>query len=355
MRIAIIGSGLAGLSCARALHSFGHEVEIFEMMSKDDPTRPRQMEGSVHFLNNVPKLCSDKNMKTLEVCSPSHTILLKGDIGFFYEVGGETGIEARERKITEESIPINYSGKVEKKEQLEDQFDIVVAADGYRSRIALEAGLRSKTHTQVGIGVGFTVEGDFNPEWMKIWFTNQLSLHGYAYIIPFSTTEASLVSASIGKNIPVKTYRRSLRQLAVLKGWNILDEWVDFESWYDFSSYQKDNLFVVGNAGSFTDPAFGFGLKWGIQSAKLCAEAIYKNLDYNLLIEDKLLPEFDSYKVLRKFFENASDHDYDRFVESLRNPLVRNLVLSERPILQKLARTLMLNRITQLPKKILPR
>lgn len=218
MRIAIIGSGMAGVSCARALHSFGHEVEIFEMMSKDSPTRPRQMEGSAHFLDNVPKLYPDQNMKTLEIRSPSHTILLKGNIGFFYEVGGETGIEARERRLIEESISINYSRRVEKKEQLEDQFDIVVAADGSSSRIALEAGLRSKTPTQVGIGVGFTVEGDFNPEWTTIWLNNQLSLHGYAYIIPFSTTEASLVSFSIGKNVPVKTYRKSLRQLAVSRG-----------------------------------------------------------------------------------------------------------------------------------------
>lgn len=355
MRIAIIGSGMAGVSCARALHSFGHEVEIFEMMSKDSPTRPRQMEGSAHFLDNVPKLYPDQNMKTLEIRSPSHTILLKGNIGFFYEVGGETGIEARERRIIEESISINYSKRVENKEQIEDQFDIVVAADGYSSRIALEAGLRSKTHTQVGIGVGFTVEGDFNPEWMTIWFNNQLALHGYAYIIPFSTTEASLVSASIGKNVPVKTYRKSLRQLAVSRGWKILDEWVDFESWYDFSSYQKDNLFVVGNAGSFTDPALGFGLKWGIKSAKLCAEAIHKNLDYNLLLEDELLPEFGSCQVLRKFFESASDQDYDRFVGSFRNPLVRNLVQSGRPILQKLARTLLLHRVTQLSKRTLLR
>ncbi|MCK5592484.1 NAD(P)/FAD-dependent oxidoreductase [Candidatus Bathyarchaeota archaeon] len=351
MRIAIVGSGMVGVSCARALHRFGHEVEIFEVLSKDSPTRPRQMEGSVHFLDNVPELHPDQKMKALEIHSPSHTILLKGKLGYFYEVGGETGIEARERRIIEESIPINYSKRVEKKEQLEDQFDVVVAADGYRSRIALEAGLRSKTPTQVGIGVGFTVEGDFNPECMTIWFNNQLSLHGYTYIIPFSTTEASLVSASIDQNVPVKTFRKNLKQLAVQRGWQILDEWVDFESWYTFSSYQKDNLFVVGNAGSFVDPALGFGLKWGLKSAELCAEAIHKNLDYNLLLEDELLPEFGSSQVLRKFFESASDQDYDRFVESFRNPLVRTLVQSGNPIFQKLARTLLLYRVNQLSKR----
>jgi flavin-dependent dehydrogenase len=351
MRIAIVGSGMTGLSCARALHSFGHEVEIFEKMPKDSPTRPRQMEGSVYFLDNVPELHPDQSMNTLEIRSPSHTILLKGNIGHFYEVGGETGIEARERRVIEESIPINYSRRVEKKDQLEDQFDIVVAADGYSSKIALEAGLRSKTPAQVGIGVGLTVEGDFNPRWMTIWFNNQLSLHGYAYIIPFSSTEASLVSASIGQRIPVKTYRKSLKQLAVLRGWKILDEWVDFESWYNFSSYQKDNLFVIGNAGSFIDPALGFGLKWGVKSAKLCAEAIHKNLDYNLLLENKLLPAFGICQVLRKFFERASDQDYDRFVGSFRNPIVRNLVQSGKPVLHKLARTLLQHRVTQLSKK----
>lgn len=306
------------------------------MASKDIPTRPKQMEGSVHFFDNVPKLQPNRNMKQLEIHSPSVTVSLKGNIGFFYEVGGQMGIEAKARKSIEKFITIHYATKVENKGQLEDEFDAIVAADGYRSRIAEEDGLRSRLPKQVGVGVGVTVEGDFNPERMAVWFDNYLSLHGYAYIIPFSKRQASLVSASIGKRVPIRLYRERLKEFAISREWKIVNEWIDFESWYDFSCYHKDNLYVIGNAGSFTDPALGFGLKWAIKSARLCARAVHENLDYDLLLERELLPEFNPWKIVRKVLERADDEDYDRFVNLFNIPYVKNSVESGESILHKL-------------------
>ena len=117
-----------------------------------------------------------------------------------------------------------------------------------------------------------------------------------------------------------------------MRGWDLQDGWVDFESWYDFSSYAKDNLYVIGNAGSFVESAFGFGLKWATQSAKLCAKAIHENIDYNLLIRKELLPELESFQLIRKFFEAAEDSDYDKFVRRFNNPLVKKLAESGKSI-----------------------
>jgi|GEM_PF-6493510 len=293
------------------------------------------MEGSVYFFNNVPELRSNRDMKKLEIHSPSFDVFLNGNIGFLYEIGGEKGIDTTLRKTMEKLIPIHYNQKVRSIRQLE-KFDAIVAADGYHSRIAKEVGLRSSSAKQIGVGVGLTVEGNFHPEWMAIWFNNYLSLHGYAYVIPFSENEASLVSASISKSVPIRTYRKRLKEFAIDKGWRILNEWVDFESWFDFKSYHKDNVYVIGNAGSFTEPAFGFGLKYAIKSAKLCAKAIHQNLDYDVLIEKDLLPEFGSWQVMRRFFESADNEDYDRFVNCFNTPQTKILVESGRSILVKL-------------------
>jgi len=327
-RIAVVGSGIAGTTCAKALHTLGYDVEIFEMTPKDSPTRPRQMEGSVHCLENVPELQPSRNMKKLEIHSPNFVVSLKGNLGFFYEMGGEIGIEAKARKVIERLIPIHYGTMVKSKRQLEDEFDVIIAADGYRSKIAEEAGLRSGIPKQVGVGVGLTVKGDFDPEWMAIWFDNYLSFHGYTYVMPFSKREASLISASTGKRVHFRIYRERLKELAASRGWKVLDEWVDFESWYDFSSYHRDNLYVIGNAGSFTDPALGFGLKWAIKSAKLCAKAIHENLDYDSLLDRELLPEFSSWQVMRKIFESANNKDYDKFVNIFNRPYAKNSVES---------------------------
>jgi flavin-dependent dehydrogenase len=331
-KIAIIGAGFAGTTCARELHKLGYEVEIFERSTKDKSTRPRQMEASINLLQNIPEIEPTCNMKRIELHSPSITASLNGKLGFFYEVGGRSGIDAKARKSTEELLPIHYSTRIESKKQLQDEFQVIVAADGYRSMLAKEAGLIVSRTPKRGVGVGFTVKGNFDPELIEVWLDNYFSLRGYSYVIPFSKHEASLVSVSSGKTINQAIYRERLKELAQLRKWELQGGWVDFESWYDFSSYAEDDLYVVGNAGSFTEPAFGFGLKWAIKSAKLCARAIHENVDYNLLIRKELLPDFESFEVMKKFFETAENGDYDNFVKRFKNPLVKKLVESGKSV-----------------------
>jgi len=338
----VVGAGIAGTTCARELHKLGHEVEIFEMSAEDEPTRPRQMEGSINLLQNIPEIEPKRQMRRIKLHSPSATASLNGKLGFFYEVGGTNGIEAKARENTERLLPIHYSRRIENTAQL-DKFQAIVAADGYRFLVAREAGLlRSKTPNQIGVGVGFTVKGDFDPELTEVWLGNHLSFNGYAYVIPFSREEASLVSASIGKTIPQTPYRARLKELAKSRKWELQEEWADFESWHDFSSYAANNLYVAGNAGSFTEPAFGFGLKWAILSAKLCAKAIHENTDYNLLLRKELLPNFESFRIMRDFFDTAEDCDYDRYVNWFGNPLVKKLAESGKSLFQhkRLARAI---------------
>jgi len=330
----VVGAGLAGITCARELHKLGHEAEIFEMAAEDKPTRPRQMEGSVNILHNIPDIEPDRYMKRIKLHSPNITASLDGKLGFFYEVGGTNGIDARARKNIERLLPIHYSTKIENKKQL-DTFQVIVAADGYRSLVAKKAGfIVSRRSSRIGVGIGFTVKGDFDPESVEVWLDNYFSLHGYSYVIPFSNYEASLVSASTGKTINQKLYRKRLEELAHLRNWELQGGWVDFESRYDFSSYAAENLYVIGGAGCFTDPAFGFGLRWAIQSARLCARAIHENIDYNLLLRKELLPDLESFQVMREFFDVAKNGDYDKFVKRFRNPLVKRMAESGKSLFQ---------------------
>ena len=304
------------------------------MSTKDKSTRPRQMEESVNLLQNIPEIEPDRYMKRIKLHSPGITASLNGKLGFFYEVGGTNGIDVKARKNIEQLLPIHYSTKIENKTQL-DKFQVIVAADGYRSLVAKEAGLLvSRTSNRIGVGIGFTVKGVFDPELIEVWLNNYFSFHGYSYVIPFSKHEASLVSASPGKTINQTSYRERLKELAHLRNWELQGEWVDFESWYDFSSYATDNLYVVGNAGCFTDTAFGFGLKWAVHSAKLCARAIHENIDYNFLIRKELLPDLESFQIMRKFFDAAKDSGYDKFVKRFKNPLVKKLAESGKSLFQ---------------------
>jgi flavin-dependent dehydrogenase len=324
----VVGAGISGATCACELHKLGHEVEIFEASTKEKSARPRQMEGSIYLLHNIPEIETDRLMKKIKLHSPNNTAELFGKLGFFYEVGGANGIDAKARVNAENLLPIHYSTKIKRVDQLK-KFQVIVAADGYQSSLAKNAGmLYSKSPDTIGTGVGLNVKGDFDPELVEIWLDNYYSSHGYTYVIPFSNREASLVSASIGNKLNLSNYRSRLKDLASSRNWELQDKWIDFESWYTFSSYNQNNLYVVGNAASFVDCAFGFGFKWAIKSAKLCARAIHQNTDYNHSIRQEILPDLDSFKVMRTFFNSAKDSDLDRFVGRFKNPFLKKIAES---------------------------
>lgn len=117
-------------------------MEIFEKCKKGAPTRPRQMEGAVHFLNNIPNCPYTHEIAKLRFTSKHEKVEIEGKIGYSYEIGGKNGIEAQMRKVIEKDIKINYNSKIVEIDELKNEYDAIVAADGYRSRIAKSMGMR---------------------------------------------------------------------------------------------------------------------------------------------------------------------------------------------------------------------
>jgi flavin-dependent dehydrogenase len=133
---------------------------------------------------------------------------------------------------------------------------------------------------------------------------------------------ASLFSASIGNGFNSKVLRQKLRNFA--DSWNleILNEWTDIEKWYSFDSYQKDNIYVIGGAASFTDKTYGFGLKYSILSAKLCAKAISEDRDYNRLL-NPVLKELHFWERMGNVLTKTTNSQQDAFIRLAQNPLVK--------------------------------
>ena len=79
------------------------------MSAREKSTRPRQMEGGINLLQNIPEIEPSSYMKRIELHSPNITASLNGKLGFFYEVGGANGIDAKARKNIEELLPIHQA------------------------------------------------------------------------------------------------------------------------------------------------------------------------------------------------------------------------------------------------------
>lgn len=320
-RIAVVGAGIAGLTCANILNDH-FDVEIFESAQKNSASRPKQMEGGVHYCDFVPELEPLYPIKEILFSSENYSVIWKGNIGYTYMIGGTGGIDARLRKRLEKKVIINYSKCITSLDELSD-FDIIVAADGFRSKIANLAKMRPHLPRMWGVGIGSTVEGEFTIGSMECTFNADVAPGGYRYLIPISRNRATLASACIAKKLDTKKVRKKLRDFASARDFKILNEWTDFEKWYEFDTYNKDNIYLIGGAASFTEECFGFGLKYSIRSAKLCARAIEDGSDYNNHLTP-VLNELRFWENIGRWFIYANNKDYDRLIRLMKISFVRN-------------------------------
>lgn len=337
-KVAVVGAGIAGLTCALKL-SEHHDVEIFEACARNGQSRPLQMEGALHYLDNIPDLEPTYNITDIILSSENERATFQGDIGHLFMIGGKNGLDAAFRKEASRRVEIRHSTRITNLDMLSD-YDIIVAADGYRSRVALMAGMREEKADLSGIGIGLTIEGNFETGTTFSLFDNNYAPGGYLYLIPISEHRASLVSASIGNGIPVSAIRERLRDYARNKGFKVLEEWTDIEKWYRFKTYQKDNIYVIGGAASFTDKTYGFGLKYSIQSATLCAEAIMKHKSYQKMLAP-VLKELSFWERIGAVLVNTSNEEKDIFVRLAKNRVIRRRIekgKTIRPVFRSLVR-----------------
>jgi flavin-dependent dehydrogenase len=321
--VAVVGAGMAGLTCALDLAE-SHDVEIFEACQQNRESRPLQMEGSLNYLDNVPDLEPTYPVNKLELTSENETATFEGHIGHLFMIGGTDGIDARLRRKVSSRVDILHSSTITDLDMLSD-YDVIVAADGYRSRIALMAGMREERTEVTGLGIGLTVKGDFEVGNTFSLFDNNYAPGGYLYLIPISEHRASLVSASIGIGLNAAVIRQRLRDFAGYRGCTILKEWADIEKWYHFNSYQKDNIYVIGGAASFTDGTYGFGLKYSLQSARICAQAINSGENYQELLAP-VLKELAFWKRIGSTLVSTSNSEKDIFVRLAKNRIVKNRI-----------------------------
>jgi len=337
-RIAIIGAGIAGLRCASILADH-HEVEVFEACRENSLSRPSQMQGALFYLDNIPDLEPTHKISKLILSSENESMTFNGDLGYLYKIGGLDGQDVKLRNSMDKNFKIFYSTKIQQLDMLKD-YDAIVAADGYKSQVALMAGMRENRAECNGIGLGLTVKGDFHVGETFSLFDNYYAPGGYLYLIPHTSSIASLVSASIGSGINTHQIKERLRQYARSKDLEIIKEWVDIEKWYRIKRYQKDNIYIIGSAASLNEKTFGFGLKYSILSAEICAKAILNGIDYEKLLKG-VLSELRYWKTIAKGFVNTSNSEKDSFIRLTNNQFIKKRIESGktlRPMFKILAR-----------------
>lgn len=340
MKVAIMGAGISGLSCAITLERNGIEPTIFEKRSRVGD-RFINAEAMFDILNRPIKDCLGyirekfnidlqpiSDVDKLIVHSKNEVSSIQGKIGYTNLRGRhENSFERQLEKQLKRKIIFNSSYEYE---TLCKEFDFVVLATGDGEYSSNLGNYRCDLTCTI---VGATVVGDFIKSNPHVWFNYDIIPKGYGWLIPFSEKEANLVIAYPDYPNNIKLDRDKMWSRFYELASSDLNQSLKIRDSFQITRYMMgiclrpkiDNTYFIGNCFGTISPGLGFGQFASILTGVYCAYDILGIEKYEKLVK----PLFENYNnslVLRRYLENLADDKLDAIVKNLDNKLIDNLI-----------------------------
>ncbi len=333
MQVAIIGAGLAGLSCAIVLEKNGIIPVVYE---KADFIGDREahvgaslkiIDRPVRDITKFLKKNFDIDIKPLNTVTklthyaPTAITSIRGNFGLFYRRDkGETSLKGQlfsQLRKTEIQFNMEVDYKV-----LSKEFDYVVLADG-KPNMAEKLGCW--TDWIRGIVKGAVLEGSFDPQELIMWLNKTYCKEGYAYLSPFSDTKASINLYVPNVSIEGIDYYWDLFLKDLHFKYEIVETFKVKHGSGHVYPHKVDNILLAGNAGGAIDPFLGFGVVKSIMMGGLSAKSIIEGSDYEKLVKNIYKQNLRLYEI-RKSFNMASNENYDTMVKFIGTPGAKPMI-----------------------------
>lgn len=332
MKIAIIGAGLAGLSCARELIKNKITPTIFEKKSyigKDclfPSITLRLLDRTYRTSAKYLKQKYNLNLKPLSLLrkitmiSPQKKTVVRGKLGYMYLRGElENSLELQLAEGLDTDILFDNFINID---DIKNHFDYIIVATG-NEFISKELGVWTTTlnaHARVA-----TVLGDFKIDSTTVWVDNDYSKSCYGFLSPISKKDAKLLLSV--DNITaheIEHYWNNFLNKENLP-YTII-ETKDLEFSIGTTSTAKiDNVYLVGNSAGLIDDFLGFGTISAIESGILVAHSIIKGLDYDKLLKP-IKDHVNKLHEFRKSLNTFDNKDFNKLISFLGFPIIKQFI-----------------------------
>ena len=335
MNVAIIGAGVAGLSCAHELESFGINPVIYETSASIGDPYPhciailgvshRPIKDAVQYFSkefNI-DITPLNTVNSLVHNAPHKTVIIKGQHGYFFKYTTDSDSLKGQiySKLKKTEIRFNEIGDYQ---VLSRQYDYVVIATGNYS-YAQELGCWQEWFQ--GYIRGAVVLGDFNPQELIMWLNKDYCKNGYAYLTPYNNHKANLVLVVTDVNEKeVDDYWQLFLDAENIK-YTIVEEFKSEHRGGFVYPLNVGNIFFAGNATGGLDPFLGFGAINAVTTGACVARTIAKGKDYEKQIKS-IIKRNIQMRQFRKVFNTLTNKDYDNIVSVIDTPGLKQWLYS---------------------------
>ncbi|MCL6610620.1 MAG: FAD-dependent oxidoreductase [Peptococcaceae bacterium] len=331
LKVAVIGAGVAGLSCAVELERHGLSPVVFEQ-------RPRPGElfehcAAVLRLYSRPydplaqlreefrlELRPISRIKKITMKSFRKKVTVKGNLGYLF-LRGQARDSVESQLFAKIKSGITADTRADYLD-LSKKFDYVVVANGSYDAGRTEGIWSPVIRTKV---VGGSVVGKFDPEELVMWVDTRYSRTSYAYLAPFWEKRAFL-----GLVVPDSSVEEARRHWKLF--WEIeqhpfeqVSEVVVEHNAGFVYPHQVGNILFAGVAGGFQEPFLGFGLIPAAKSGTLAGRAVATGRRYEDLLA-QLKKDTEHSLVFREMINKAKNDDYDMLLGIISVPGLKQAI-----------------------------
>src|SRR3989344_5128043 len=321
--ISIIGAGPAGSYLASLLDD---EVKLFDY--KENVGKPIQCTGVLtnkfesfikekkfvdNKIHNI-ELNSKNESYTIKLKKPEFVIDRYKYDNYLLEKAMDKGTKFYPKHMFKDFS----KNKIYFTNQKEYETDILVGADGPLSKVNKIA--RIQNNKKFWVAKQIKVKYKTNPDTYKVFFNIP---DFFSWVVPESEDAARIGCAS-SSNVN-EHFERLIKTLKVDKSRIIEYEGALIPQYHPFNNYNKNNVYLIGDAASLIKNISGGGLLPAIKSSHALANALNKNKSYKRELSKTILKGLNLNYITRKILNRFSEKDYDELIKALREYKIEKL------------------------------